>query len=252
MREVNNTAEPLGAKRRQRIRIPALTRPVGIAVLAATVTVLAAGGVAFAVTTASGGGGTEFWACLNPGGELKDVTQDASNIPSCTGNSTLVSWSATGPAGPIGAAGPTGPAGATGPAGPTGPAGASGSPGATGPAGSPGPSGPQGSPGPTGPVGPTGPQGPAGTSGLGTIEYSFSGPQDIAPGEEVFFEPTCANLGPDWVAISGGYISFTQDDDISVEQDSEDGATGWTVEIVNESTTDTVTIDAIADCVSSS
>ena len=74
------------------------------------------------------------YACLTPGGQLRDVTTDGP--PDCAGNNTLISWNQTGPQGEIGP---------------------------TGPQGEPGPEGPEGDQGEPGPEGPKGDQGEPGT-----------------------------------------------------------------------------------------
>jgi hypothetical protein len=89
------------------------------------------------------------YACLTPGGQLKDVTIDGP--PNCPGQNTLISWNQTGPVGPTGPAGDVGP---------------------EGPQGEPGPEGPEGPQGPQGPDGPEGPKGDRGDTGTfsGTFE----------------------------------------------------------------------------------
>lgn len=61
------------------------------------------------------------YACLTPGGQLRNVTTDGP--PNCPGNNTLISWNQTGPQGDIGPQGPQGPKGDEGKIGPEGPEG---------------------------------------------------------------------------------------------------------------------------------
>ncbi len=86
------------------------------------------------------------YACLTPGGQLRNVTTDGP--PDCPSNNTLISWNQTGPQGDIGPQGPQGEEGEIGPQ---------------------GTAGPQGEEGPEGPEGPKGDQGDPGTFS-GTFE----------------------------------------------------------------------------------
>jgi hypothetical protein len=95
-------------------------------------------GIGVGVTAFAIPADTTVRACVaNNTGAVRIVGASAA----CYSNEHLVTWSITGPPGPIGPQGPTGPQGATGSQGPT------------GAAGSPGPAGPQGLIGPIGPSG---------------------------------------------------------------------------------------------------
>jgi hypothetical protein len=132
-------------------------------VVAIVAIVLAFAGVGWASIPDSGG---VIHACYKKEhGQLR-VT-DADQQQSCRHSEVALSWSQTGPQGPIG---PQGPKGDTGPAGPQGSKGDTGATGPQGPAGSQGAkgdtgaTGPQGAAGPQGAQGATGPQGPTGPS----------------------------------------------------------------------------------------
>jgi len=133
----------------------ALTMP-GIVVL--VVTLLLAGGVAFAAIPDAGG--VHYGCVQKSSGQLRVIDPAVAGTGgSCSDKETFISWNQVGVAG---TAGPAGLQGEPGPQGEVGPAGPQGEPGPAGPVG------PQGIPGATGPAGPqgeqglTGPQGPAG------------------------------------------------------------------------------------------
>lgn len=123
---------------------------------ARTVRVLALGGVALGLSSATVLGAiphstsNEIHACYGEGnGRVRII--DAEAGAACKSAEVPLSWNQAGPPGPAGAEGPIGPAG---PAGPIGPA---------------------------GPQGPQGPQGPAGTGTIDDVQLNF----EIAPGEEL-------------------------------------------------------------------
>jgi hypothetical protein len=109
-------------------------RRVATALIAATLTAFALGGLAIAASgnPADDGSGL-FSACLNSKtGALGSVTVSPSSPAVCPKGTFAVSWNAQGPAGAAGAVGPAGPAGPTGAAGATGATGPAGTDGADG------------------------------------------------------------------------------------------------------------------------
>lgn len=81
-----------------------MSKRYGIGVVAGLLVLGAAGGVAYAKVTGSGG---TINACYAPGSYL----HLAGPTGSCRAGETALSWNQQGPAGPAGPAGPTGPAG---------------------------------------------------------------------------------------------------------------------------------------------
>lgn len=114
---------------------------VVLTVVAAFVTLVVGGGIAYATIPDSNG---VIHGCMNKGSGILRVIDDA--VSPCSAGETPLSWNAQGPKGDQGDAGP------------------------------PGPAGPQGEPGPQGPTGPTGPQGPAGPTNLVIREGPTSDP----------------------------------------------------------------------------
>jgi len=152
-----------------------------------------------------------------------------------------------GPAGPTGATGTTGAVGATGPSGPTGPSGATG---ATGPSG--GPTGPTGATGATGALGPTGATGPAGATGS-TGATGATGPTGsagvntihkvVVQDSSVVTGNVNANCANGEVVTGGGFDA----PNAAVHQSAPtSGGTGWTVAVIGNSGTVTVTAICVA------
>lgn len=115
-------------------------------VVGGVVGVLAAGGIATGVASASIPSGGVITGCYkNSTGVLSLL--DTSRSSSCPAGSTKIKWNQSGVRGAPGLPGARGPAGSPGAKGATGP---------TGPTGATGPAGPQGASGSVGPVGPAG------------------------------------------------------------------------------------------------
>lgn len=112
-------------------------RKARLAGIVVAVGLIGAGSVAYAAIPGAGG---EVHGCYNKGGLLQDkgALRVVDEDERCRYNELAMTWSQTGPQGPVGATGPIGPTGAKGETGATG---------AEGPAGSTGPQGAQGAQG---------------------------------------------------------------------------------------------------------
>jgi hypothetical protein len=134
---------------------------VGVALVAASVAALAAGGLATAAIPDRDG---VVHLCVKKAGGGVRVIDDAKG-QRCTSKEQAIDVSTRGVRGPAGPAGEDGADGVDGEAGPAGPQGPAGADGAPGPAGAPGANGAQGTPGAAGPQGPQGPAGATGPQG---------------------------------------------------------------------------------------
>lgn len=100
-----------------------------------------------------------------------DVTQIATQLPTCPDSTTPVQWNVTGPKGDTGNQGDPGIQGTQGPKGDTGDPGTNGTDGLPGATGSPGAPGDPGQKGDTGAVGATGPKGDTGAQGAPGLSH---------------------------------------------------------------------------------
>jgi hypothetical protein len=161
--------EKRGSVRRLLGLRPAVAGAVGVFAVTATLV----GAVTYAVAEPSAPPHT-YYACAH-GDQINAGSLTVDATPSCSKGQEVVSWNASGLAGPTGARGVNGEAGATGATGSTGETGATGvhgedgATGATGPTGATGMNGQNGATGPTGATGPsggaTGAAGPTGATG---------------------------------------------------------------------------------------
>src|SRR5262249_41148892 len=115
--------------------------------------------------------------------------------------------------------------------------GLNGSDGATGPSGPSGPVGRDGSPGASGP------SGPPGISGLEVVTDAGA---VIPPGQDGFDDVQC----PTGKKILGG--GFSKSADLQIRENHPIGSSGWTAGGRNESSADTMVVNAYAICANAS
>lgn len=219
--------------------------PWRVLVYASAIALTFAAGSAF---SAFGEGTNQvFYACLNNGGNLTNVTMDSGSGPTCRNGGTLVSWNQLGPTGPQGETGPQGPQGAPGATGPTGPQGPEGPQGLQGPKGDIGPSGPVGPQGPTGPQGVRGPQGQSGIVGYSVARNEFQVADDhVVSGYAECTSGTPIGGGSTWTYPDGS-TTYSQED-VSIQGGGASPSLDGYFVTVNNNSGDDIVVHVWAIC----